>query len=1076
MTMLRTILCSLLVLGVFTAFAQKKADKKDNSALFNGLEFRSVGPALMSGRVADIAIHPENENIWYVAFGSGGVWKTTNSGTTWNPIFDGQTSYSIGCITLDPNNPDVVWVGTGENVGGRHTGFGDGIYKSEDGGASWEKKGLEKSEHLSKIIIDPRNSDKIIVASQGPLWSKGGQRGVYISEDGGESWERTLGDDEWVGATDLAIDPRDPDVIYAATWQRHRKVAAYMGGGPGTALHKSTDGGKTWNKLSKGLPSGNLGKIGLAISPIDPDVLYAAIEEERRSGGFYRSDDRGASWKKMSDAISGGTGPHYYQEIWASPHQFDKVYFADNYMQVTEDGGKTFKRMNETNKHVDNHAVAFKKSDENYVLVGCDGGLYQSFDNTKSWKFISNLPTTQFYKIAIDDRKPFYNIYGGTQDNNTQGGPSQTDNVHGIRNSDWFITLFGDGHQPATEPGNPNVVYSQWQQGNLVRVDMETGEMVYIQPQADVDEQRDRFNWDAPILVSPHKPSRIYHASQRVWKSEDRGATWETISGDLTNQKERIETEFYGEKQSWDNAWDIYAMSNFSNITSLSESPQQEGLLYAGTDDGIIQVTENGGESWRKINVEELPGVPKEAFVNDIKADLHDANTVFVSLDNHKNGDYKPYLYVSKDKGKSWKSLSGDLPENHLVWRLVQDHEDKNLLFIGTEFGIFVSQDYGSNWTKLKGGMPTISVRDLAIHKEEDDLVAGTFGRSIYILDDYSAFRDTDIEENEAEAKLYKPKDGLWYIQKRVLGSSRKASQGDGFFVADNEKFGVNFTYYQADMYKSKEEKRKAKEKEAEGAVGVPEWETLDEEKNEIKPSVWLFVFDKDGNVIKRVKARNSKGMNRVNWNLSTTSKRPMRKSSQKVRDGYLVAPGTYSAQLYKKVDGQVASISEKIEFNVNPLYPDRGDYQDMIAFWGGLQEAQTELQLVRTELKNQKENIEILLKAYETADKVDTALYAKMVETREALYEIDIEMKGSPSRREVGEKTDNLSASDYLGSASLGTSYSSMGPTPSHRKYLNNAVTIITRLDGKLKKEADKIPSFKEQLEALGCSPILLK
>tara|TARA_B100000508_G_scaffold140085_1_gene139989 strand:- start:81396 stop:83651 length:2256 start_codon:yes stop_codon:yes gene_type:complete len=750
MIMLRTLLCSLLVLGVFAAFAQKKEDKKDNSALYNGLKFRSVGPALMSGRVADIAIHPENENIWYVAFGSGGVWKTKNSGTTWNPIFDGQKSYSIGCITLDPNNPDVVWVGTGENVGGRHIGFGDGIYKSEDGGASWKKKGLEKSEHLSKIIIDPRNSEKIIVASQGPLWSKGGQRGVYISIDGGESWERTLGDDEWVGATDLAIDPRDPDVIYAATWQRHRKVAAYMGGGPGTALHKSTDGGETWTKLTKGLPSGNLGKIGLAISPIDPDVLYAAIEQERRSGGFYRSDDRGASWKKMSDAISGGTGPHYYQEIWASPHQFDKVYFADNYMQVTEDGGKTFERMNETNKHVDNHAVAFKKSDENYVLVGCDGGLYQSFDNTKSWKFISNLPTTQFYKIAIDDRKPFYNIYGGTQDNNTQGGPSQTDNVHGIRNSDWFIALFGDGHQPATEPGNPNVVYAQWQQGNLVRVDMETGEMMYIQPQADVDEKRDRFNWDAPILVSPHKPSRIYHASQRVWKSEDRGATWEPISGDLTNQKERIDTKFYGEKQSWDNAWDIYAMSNFSNITSLSESPQQEGLLYAGTDDGILQVTENGGESWRKINVEELPGVPKEAFVNDIKADLHDANTVFVSLDNHKNGDYKPYLYVSKDKGKSWRSLSEDLPENHLVWRLVQDHEDKNLLFIGTEFGVFFSQDYGKNWTKLKGGMPTIAVRDLAIHKEENDLVAGTFGRSIYILDDYSALRDAKVEETKA--------------------------------------------------------------------------------------------------------------------------------------------------------------------------------------------------------------------------------------------------------------------------------------------------------------------------------------
>ena len=1070
--MLRLFLSILLSLGTLHIVAQEK----EKSALYSGLKFRSVGPSLMSGRIADIVIHPENENIWYVAVGSGGVWKTLNSGTTWKPIFDGQTSYSIGCISLDPQNPDVIWVGTGENVGGRHVGFGDGIYLSKDGGKSWKKKGLEKSEHLSKIIIDPTNSQKIIVASQGPLWSKGGQRGVYISEDGGDTWERTLGDDEWIGATDLAMDPRNSNVIYAATWQRHRRVAAYMGGGLGTALHKSTDGGKSWMKLTKGLPKGNLGKIGLAISPIHPDVVYAAIEEERRSGGFYRSEDRGASWKKMSDAISGGTGPHYYQEIWASPHQFDKVYFADNYMQVTEDGGKTFKRMNETNKHVDNHAVAFKKNDEEYVLVGCDGGLYQTFDNTKTWNFINNLPITQFYKIAIDDRKPFYNIYGGTQDNNTQGGPSQTENVHGIRNSDWFVTLFGDGHQPATEPGNPNVVYSQWQQGNLVRVDIETGEMVYIQPKGKPNEKRDRFNWDAPILVSPHKPSRIYHASQRVWKSEDRGATWEAISGDLTNQKKRIETEFYGEKQSWDNAWDIYAMSNFSNITSLSESPQQEGLLYAGTDDGIIQVTENGGKSWRKINVSDLPGVPAEAFVNDIKADLHDANTVFVALDDHKNGNYRPYLFVSDNKGKSWKPLGENIPENHIVWRLVQDHEDPKLLFIGTEFGVFFSQDKGQTWTKLKSGIPTISVRDLAIHKEENDLVAGTFGRSIYILDDYSALRDNALDKKEQEATLFKPQDGLWYIQRRVLGSNKKASQGDGFYVADNEKFGVNFTYYLNEKYSAKKEIRKAKEKDSEAKNGVPDWEILDEEKNEIAPSVWLYLFDNEGTVIKRIKAANSKGMQRVNWNLSTTSKRPMQRSSQKIRDGYLAAPGQYVAQLYKKVDGEIASISDKISFNVTPLYPNRRDFKQMVAFWDELQKAQVDLQLTRTELKKHQENIEILLNAYETADRIDTALYAQMVELRKGVHDAAIDLNGSPSRKEVGEKTEYLSASEYLSAASLGTSYSSMGPTPSHQEYLNNSKSIINRLTSNLENLGEKIPQFKTQLERLGCSPILLK
>ena len=543
----------------------------------------------MSGRISDIIIHPKNENLWYVTAGSGGVWKTENSGTTWNPIFDSQKSYSIGCITMDPQNNNVLWVGTGENVGGRHVGYGDGIYKSENGGQTWSKKGLNNSEHISKIIIHPNNSDVLWVASQGPLWSKGGDRGVYKTTDGGKTWQRKLGDDKWIGATDLLIDSRNPDVLYAATWQRHRTVAGYMGGGPGTAIYKSTDGGENWQKLTKGLPKSNMGKIGLAMSYQNNDIIYAAIELDRRTGGVYRSEDQGLSWKKMSDAVAGGTGPHYYQELYTSPHEFDKLFLVDNYMQVSNDGGKTFTRMNESEKHVDNHAIAFRKSDPNYILVGCDGGLYESFDKTENWKFVDNLPLTQFYKIAVDDDKPFYNIYGGTQDNNTQGAPSRTDNIHGIRNSDWFIVLGGDGHQPATEPGNPNIVYAQWQRGNLNRHDRITGENINIKPQPALGEKTERYNWDSPILVSPHNPQTIYFASQRVWKSENRGDKWNPISQDLTKNIERVQTKFYDELQKWDNAWDLYAMSNYSTITSLSESPIVEGLIYAGTDDGIIQ-------------------------------------------------------------------------------------------------------------------------------------------------------------------------------------------------------------------------------------------------------------------------------------------------------------------------------------------------------------------------------------------------------------------------------------------------------------------------------------------------------
>nr|NQU89535.1 glycosyl hydrolase [Bacteroidota bacterium] len=586
-----------------TVHSQNKANPDDtlmSSGTFSGLKFRSIGPAFMSGRIADIAINPEDEHTWYVAVGSGGVWKTENAGITWKPIFDQQISYSIGCVTIDPSNPHIVWVGTGENVGGRHVGYGDGVYKSEDDGKSWQNMGLKNSEHISKIVIHPKNSNIIWVASQGPLWKKGGERGLYKSTDGGKTWKRTLGDDQWVGVTDLLIDPRNPDRMYAATWQRHRNVAAYMGGGPGSGIYRSVDGGENWEKASKGLPTSNLGKIGLAISPQQPDVIYAAIELDRRTGGVFRSADRGATWEKQSEAVSGATGPHYYQELYACPHQFDRIYLADVRIQVSDNGGKTFRRLKEQLKHSDNHALVFRKDDPEYLLAGTDGGLYESFDLAENWRYIPNLPVTQFYKVAVDDAEPFYNVYGGTQDNNTQGGPSRTDNRHGIRNSDWFVTLYADGHQPAIEPGNPNIVYSESQEGGLVRVDRTTGEIVFIQPQPEEGYGPERFNWDAPILVSPHSPTRIYFASQRVWRSDNRGDSWTAISGDLTRNQEPIALPIMDQTQSWDSPWDFNAMSDYNTITSLAESPLQEGLMYAGTDDGIIQVTEDGGKSWMK--------------------------------------------------------------------------------------------------------------------------------------------------------------------------------------------------------------------------------------------------------------------------------------------------------------------------------------------------------------------------------------------------------------------------------------------------------------------------------------------
>ena len=852
------------------------AQEEDTSPLtagnFAGLKFRSIGPAFASGRIADIAIHPDDDNVWYVAVGSGGVWKTSNAGTTWAPIFDNQAVYSIGCITIDPSNPSTIWVGTGENVGGRHVSFGDGIYRSGDGGKSWTNMGLKESQHISKIIVHPDNSDVLWVAAQGPLWNSGDERGLYKSTDGGETWTKTLGDDEWVGVTDIVIDPRDPDRLYAATWQRHRNVAAYMGGGPGSGIHRSTDGGETWEELKSGLPSSNMAKIGLAISPQQPDVLYAAIELDRRTGGIYRSADRGSSWTKMSDAVAGATGPHYYQELYASPHAFDRIYLVDVRIQVSDDGGKTVRRLNEQHKHSDNHAIAFRDDDPDYLLIGTDGGIYESFDLAKTWRFFNNLPLTQYYKVAVDDAEPFYNVYGGTQDVNTHGGPSRTDNVHGITNGDWFITLFGDGHQPATEPGNPDIMYSEWQQGNLCRIDRTTGEIVYIQPQPAAGEDYERFNWDAPILVSPHQPTRLYFASQRVWRSDDRGDSWTAISSDLTRDQDRVTLPIMGQTWSWDAPWDVLAMSNYNTITSLAESPLQEGLIYAGTDDGIIQVTEDGGANWRKIEVGSIPGIPSTAFVNDIKADLHDANTVYVALDDHKFGDLSPYLIKSTDRGQSWTTITDGLPETTLVWRLVQDHVRPELMFLATEFGIYFSIDAGGNWVQLKGGLPTISFRDLAIQRRENDLVGASFGRSFYVLDDYTPLREVTEEQLAGEATLFPTRKAWWYVPRPIVGFGGKGNQGASYYVAENPPFGAVFTYFLSEgMTTAKQERQEAEKELAEEGSGIPfpGWNALEEERRQEKPQIWLTVRDQSGNVVRRLHGPTGKGFHRVAWDLS---------------------------------------------------------------------------------------------------------------------------------------------------------------------------------------------------------------
>lgn len=1067
-----------LLIGSLGLNAQKapSTTTKPDAALLSGLKFRSIGPALMSGRIADIVIHPEKPNTWYVAVGSGGVWKTTNAGTTWQPVFDGQTSYSIGCITLDPSNPERVWVGTGENVGGRHVGYGDGIYLSEDGGKSWKNMGLKNSEHLSKIVVHPTNPQLVWVAAQGPLWSKGGDRGVFKTTDGGKTWRRVLGDDSWTGATDLMTDPRNPDLLYAATWQRHRSIAAYIGGGPGSAIHRSNDGGETWEKLTNGLPSGDKGKIGLAISPQKPDVLYAAIELERRNGGVWKSTDRGASWTKQSDAVAGGTGPHYYQELYASPHQFDRIYLVDVLVQVSDDGGKTFRRMNEQHKHVDNHAIAFRNNDPDYMLVGNDGGLYETFDATKSWKYIANLPVTQFYKVAVDDDQPFYNIYGGTQDNNTQGGPSRTDNVHGISNADWFVTLFGDGHQPATEPGNPDIVYSQWQQGNLIRFDRRTGEMVYVKPQPGAGDSIERFNWDAPILVSPHKPERLYFASQRVWRSDDRGDSWTAISSDLTTGQERIRQKLMDRQWGWDAAWDLYAMSDFSTITSLSESPLKEGLIWAGTDDGLIHVTEDGGQTWKKIPLTNLPGLPATAFVNDIKADRFETGTAWVVLDNHKTGDFNPYVYKTNDLGKSWKSVRANLPERTLTWRMVQDHVVKDLLFLATEFGIYTTLDGGNSWVQLKGGLPVISFRDLAIQQRENDLVAASFGRGFYVLDDYSPLRELALKGKPDSAAIFPVKPAWWYIQRQLLGDDRKATQGDNWFVADNPPFGAVFTVYVDSALQT----LKAVRQKAEAAlvkenkdVPFPGWEALEAEGRQAEPLLWLMITDAEGRFVNKIQASNSAGIQRVAWDLRRPSASAISKDQGNWQPaGPMVAPGNYQVALFSEWNGQMKQMSAPQSFEIKQLT--KGSLPAatpavVAAFWDETEQLSGLLSAASASLADTKQQLQMMQAALKRMPAVSADLLAAVHETEQQLMKIEAGMYGSPIRQEVGE-AGPATVYDRLQAVRMGTMRSTYGPTPNLRGQLEVAQNQFVVLRAQLEKlQSETIPQLRKQLTEAG-------
>lgn len=1045
---------ALLVLSLLLSTSlihsqKKKTDDKQalDTLSISGLSWRSVGPALTSGRISDFAVNPDNPFEYYVATSAGGVWKTVNAGVDYSPIFDNEGSYSIGCITMDPNNSNVIWVGTGENNNQRSVSYGDGVYKSEDGGASWKHMGLKTSEHIGKIIVHPDDSNIVYVAAIGPLWSKGGDRGLYKTTDGGKTWNAVLTVDEHTGVNDVVMSPADPDVLYASTLQRRRHVFTYVGGGPGSGMHKSTDGGETWAKINTGLPGVELGRIGLAVTPADPHLVYAIVEAADGKGGLFATTNRGASWEKRGGHTTSG---NYYQEIIADPVDANTLYSMDTWMSVSHDGGRNFTVVGEDFKHVDNHCMWINPKNTKHWLVGCDGGVYETFDSGKQWDYKENLPVTQFYKVAVDNDTPFYNIYGGTQDNFSIGGPSRVLTNHGITNFDWFITNGGDGFESQVDPNNPDIVYAQSQYGFLVRFDRKSGEIVGIQPKERKGEDAYKFNWDSPLVVSRHVSGRLYFAANKLFRSNDYGNSWEVISDDLSQKIDRNKLKVFDRVLSIDAVAKNGSTSLYGSIVALSESPIDANLLAVGTDDGLIHISENGGQSWRKITG--IPGAPNQSYVNSVYLSRHDANVIYAAFNHHKYGDFKPYLFKSVDKGNSWTSIAANLPERGSVYAIEEDHVDRNLIFCGTEFGAYFSPNSGGRWKELSSGMPTIAVRDIAIQERENDLVLGTFGRGFYVLDDYSALRTVENSVPAEKAIIYPIREALSWEPSLPLGLPGKAFQGDNFYTAENLGPEAMITYYYSEEYKSLKDTRSEKEKkniEAKKDVRYPTYDELKTEREEVAPQLVFTIRDAGGRVVKKEFRKPSRGIQRFHWNLRYMLQDPVSFHTpsfynpwQPKDEGTLASPGMYTVDMQLETDGVLTPLVAPQSFIVkalnNTLMP-AADRADKVAFQREVMLLETRFGETQSKMGELNEKLKYMKAAITRSEQPVGSLLKQLATIEKKLKELSKGLYGDSVKSSL-DMDQPPSPANRIGIISYEQKYTTSGTTKTHRDSFNIA------------------------------------
>lgn len=875
-----------VVFSLLTFVATATAQIESN--MLSGMEARSIGPATMSGRIAAIDVATSDTNIMYVGAATGGVWKSVNAGLTWQPIFDDQDVASIGALAIYQQNPDIVWVGTGEGNVRNSTSIGNGIYRTLDGGRTWQNMGLENVERINRISLHPSNPDIVYVAAMGTLWGANEDRGVYKTTDGGESWSKVLYVDENTGATDIKMDPNNPDKLFAGMWEFRRWPDFFKSGGEGSGLYMSRDGGESWREYSEddGLPEGELGRMVFAISPSETNVVYALVEAEESA--LLRSNDGGESWVSVNTETNIAVRPFYYTELNVAPDNSNRVYNIASNVSKSEDGGKAFEQIAAINccwapnaVHIDVHTMWINPTNGRHMIIGNDGGLAISHDMGDTWRFVANLPLAQFYHINVDNDLP-YNIYGGLQDNGSFRGPANVWENGGLRNSHWQEIGFGDGFEASPDPEDTMQGYSMSQGGSLGRWNLHTGAIQNIRPDNPLPDVPHRFNWSAGFAQDPFDAATIYYGSQYVHKSTDRGQTWTTISGDLTTN----DPEGQRQAESGGLTYDVTAAENYTTIVAIAASPVQEGVIWVGTDDGRVHVTQDGGKTWKSIE-NRARGVAKGAWVPHIEASPHDASQAFIVFDDHRRSDMKPYVYRVDNFGRRWKNIATKDVSGYAL-TIQQDHVDPNLLFLGTEFGLFVSTTGGDNWLKWTAGVPTVSVMDMAIQERENDLVLGTHGRAVFVLDDYSALRGLTEEKLNERLSLLSLAGGQQYVVKQSPGTRFDASDG---YRAPNEAYGVMITFAMSgdDLVHPDDEA------ERERKAALREQEDSDSDEAE---KLVVTVTTPEGDLVRSFEADVHQGVNRVMWDMGADGNKNMPSDNPEAEDanpsGAEVPAGSY--------------------------------------------------------------------------------------------------------------------------------------------------------------------------------------